>query len=41
MIALFEDIIDCMNIPSLEIKKMYVVRGWIYMVLNCLERSGC
>jgi len=40
MIALFEDIIDCMNIPSLEIKKMYVVRGWIYMVLNCLERSG-
>ena len=24
MIALFPDIIDCMNLPSLEIKKMYV-----------------
>jgi hypothetical protein len=25
MIALFPDIIDCMNLPSLEIKKMYVL----------------
>jgi vesicle coat complex subunit len=24
MIALFPDVIDCMNLPSLEIKKMYV-----------------
>jgi len=23
MIALFPDVIDCMNLPSLEIKKMY------------------
>jgi vesicle coat complex subunit len=26
MIALFPDIIDCMNLPSLEIKKMYVLK---------------
>jgi vesicle coat complex subunit len=26
MVALFPDIIGCMGIPSLEIKKMYVVR---------------
>lgn len=24
MVALFPDVIDCMNLPSLEIKKMYV-----------------
>lgn len=26
MVALFPDVIDCMNLPSLEIKKMYVPR---------------
>ena len=26
MVALFPDIITCMQIPSLEIKKMYVIR---------------
>lgn len=27
MIALFPDVIGCMNLPSLEIKKMYVDAG--------------
>lgn len=27
MVALFPDVIDCMNLPSLEIKKMYVSQG--------------
>lgn len=26
MVALFPDVIGCMNLPSLEIKKMYVAR---------------
>lgn len=26
MVALFPDVIDCMNLPSLEIKKMHVSR---------------
>lgn len=28
MVALFADIIQCMSIPSLEIKKMYVLLKW-------------
>lgn len=28
MVALFADIIQCMSIPNLEIKKMYVVLQW-------------
>lgn len=27
MVALFPDVIGCMNLPSLEIKKMFVLRG--------------
>lgn len=27
MVALFPDVIECMNLPSLEIKKMYVGDG--------------
>jgi AP-2 complex subunit beta-1 len=31
MVALFPDVVNCMTIPSLEIKKMYVVdRTWEY-----------
>ena len=33
MVALFPDIVGCMHIPSLEIKKMYVRRG-------CVERGA-
>jgi hypothetical protein len=29
MVALFPDIVDCMQIPSLEIKKMYVPRSGV------------
>jgi AP-2 complex subunit beta-1 len=32
MVALFPDIVGCMHIPSLEIKKMYVQSG-------CVERG--
>jgi hypothetical protein len=39
MVALFPDVIGCMNLPSLEIKKMYVSKGWmetayIYVVMD-------
>ena len=34
MVALFPDIVGCMHIPSLEIKKMYVRRG-----CGCEERG--
>ena len=31
MVALFPDVIDCMNLPSLEIKKMYASQADEYM----------
>lgn len=33
MVALFPDVIGCMNLPSLEIKKMYVSGKILYRVL--------
>lgn len=35
MVALFPDVIDCMNLPSLEIKKMYA------QVQRGLSRTPC
>jgi hypothetical protein len=31
MIALFPDVISCMQIPSLEIKKMSVMVSWLFI----------
>ena len=36
MVALFPDIVACMQIPVLEIKKMYVRSFW-----NCNPTDGC
>lgn len=35
MVALFPDVIGCMNLPSLEIKKMYVERAKTDCGYNC------
>lgn len=39
MVALFPDVVGCMNLPSLEIKKMYVrmsfTDGWLLTLYRC------
>jgi AP-2 complex subunit beta-1 len=35
MVALFPDIVGCMQIPSLEIKKMLVYTPWLQVVRKC------
>jgi hypothetical protein len=35
MVALFPDVIECMNLPSLEIKKMYVGMDEAKRLLTC------
>lgn len=35
MVALFPDVIECMNLPSLEIKKMYVGTDEAKRLLTC------
>lgn len=44
MVALFPDIVGCMHIPSLEIKKMYVPRSRVETVnasLTALAGASC
>lgn len=43
MVALFPDVIDCMNLPSLEIKKMYVGGPTTYGIhwLICALGASC
>lgn len=37
MVALFPDVIACMNLPSLEIKKMYVEIWMMEVVADCIQ----
>jgi hypothetical protein len=39
MVALFPDIVGCMDIPSLEIKKMYVAARCVLLILD-LQATG-
>lgn len=43
MVALFPDVIDCMNLPSLEIKKMYVGGATTFGIhwLICTLGASC